>query len=157
MRKLHHVLSGFMPRLTSTHFTWAVLLSEFSHVFCCVLPTIFTVISLAVNMGLISVAAPWLPLLNRLHDTMHHYEIAIIGFSGVMVGLGWLSYKASRKTDCHDTGCCHPPCDPVKERNRKILIFATALFLCNVVIYGVVHHNVFSLEMFNIAKTEHAH
>ena len=33
---------------------WAVLLSETSHLFCCVLPSVFSVLSLLVGVGMIS-------------------------------------------------------------------------------------------------------
>ncbi len=139
----------------SGHFTWAVVLSEFSHVFCCVLPTIFTLTSLAVNVGLLGAASPWVPWLDAAHHALHNYELPIIAFSGVMVALGWLAFTASRKADCHNTGCVHPPCDPVKERNKKILTFATALFVCNIAIYVVVHQNVFDLAQFHVSEEIH--
>lgn len=128
------------------YFTWAVLASEFSHVFCCVLPTVFTVASLAVNIGLISAAPTWL---NDLHHHIHDYEIPIIAFSGVMLALGWLAHSASRKTDCHNTGCVHPPCDNRKTINFKILIAASILFTVNITIFFVIHENIFSLVAFN--------
>ncbi len=141
----------------SRHFTWAVLLSEFSHVFCCVLPTIFTLITVAVNVGLIGAAVPFLPFLDTAHHFLHDYELSIIAFSGIMMVLGWLAFAASRKADCHNTGCSHPPCDPVKERNKKILTFATVLFVCNVAIYLVVHQNVFDLAQFHAPEIQHNH
>ena len=90
------------------HFGWAVLVSELGHVFCCVLPTIFTVLSFAANLGLVSMAPSWML---AIHERIHHYEVPIIVFSGVILLIGWAGVYLSRKVDCHDTGCGHPPCD----------------------------------------------
>ncbi len=132
------------------HFGWAVLASELSHVFCCVIPTLVTVLSVFANLGLF-VVSPHGPLMN-IHNAMHAYEIPIIVFSGVMVALGWATHIWGNKVDCHDTGCCHPPCpskaDPQKSRNTKILAAATLLFMVNMVIYFGIHRNVLHLDMF---------
>ncbi|MDY0029236.1 MAG: hypothetical protein RBR86_04750 [Pseudobdellovibrionaceae bacterium] len=135
------------------NFGWAVLLSELSHVFCCVLPTLVTVMGVLANAGLMG-AAPG--VLMDLHETIHHYEIPLIIFSGVMVALGWIIHLASTDVDCHDTGCAHPPCSPKKRNNSRILVIATVLFAVNLLIYGGVHQNVFHLEVFEAAGT-HTH
>lgn len=127
------------------HFGWAVLLSEASHVFCCVLPTFVTACGILANIGLIS-AAPAFIL--ELHEFLHEYEIPIIVFSGLMVVAGWVVHAATRDVDCHDTGCVHPPCDQKKSSNSKILIIATCLFALNLVIYFGIHRNIFGLEVF---------
>jgi len=133
------------------HFGWAVLASELSHVFCCVLPTLVTVLGVLSNIGLIG-AAPM--MIERLHDTIHEYEVPIIIFSGVMVVLGWIVHGASREVDCHDTGCTHPPCGTKKKSNARILWVATLLFAVNLVIYFGIHRNVARLEIF---ETHHEH
>ena len=127
-------------------------MSELGHVFCCVLPTVFTVLSFAANIGLISMAPAWLM---EIHERIHHYEVPIIIFSGVMLLLGWITFYYANKLDCHDTGCGHPPCDPVKLRNRRIMIAATALFVINLLIFSIIHKNVFHLEIFSHIQTEH--
>lgn len=127
----------------SKNFGWAVLASELSHVVCCVLPTLFTVLSFAANIGMISSAPMWLM---DVHHAIHDYEIPIILFSGAMVCFGWAVHRMSLRVDCHDTGCHHPPCDPVKTRNGKILIVATILFILNVGIYTTIHKNIFNLS-----------
>lgn len=137
------------------HLSIAVLLSEFSHVFCCILPTVFTVLSFAANLGMITVLPGFLL---DLHENIHHYEIHIIAFSGAMLLLGWGTHMASRRVDCHDDGCCHPPCTPQKSANKRILVIASILFLLNVGIYLFVHKNVFGLAAFEpTAATAYAH
>lgn len=137
----------------ANNFKWAVLASELSHVFCCVLPTLFTVISFAANIGMISSAPIWLM---DIHHTIHDYEIPIILFSGAMVCFGWAIHRMSLRVDCHDTGCHHPPCDPVKQRNAKILVIATLLFVFNVTIYATIHKNIFGLP-FLPTEIQHDH
>lgn len=135
------------------HLSLAVLLSEFSHVFCCILPTLFTVLSFAANLGLISTLPGFLL---DIHEHLHEYELQIIIGSGAILALGWLAHLHSRKVDCHDDGCCHPPCEPQKSMNSKILVLATVLFTLNISIFLFVHRNVFDLDVFN-AAVENSH
>ncbi len=134
------------------HFGLAVLLSELGHVFCCVLPTIFTILSFAANIGLIGMAPSWLM---EIHEKIHHYEVYIIFFSGIVLVLGWIALYLSRKVDCHDTGCGHPPCDGGKRENGRIMVIATILFLINFSIYAFVHKNILHLDVFSFAQETH--
>lgn len=136
------------------HFGWAVLLSELSHVFCCVLPTIVTILGMLANIGLIGVAPGFI---TEVHETIHAYEIQIIVFSGLMVVLGWGVHLASREVDCHDTGCVHPPCSGTKTGNSRILVIASLLFAFNLVIYFGIHQNVLGLEMFETDQQHAEH
>jgi len=117
-------------------FSWVVIASEFSHVFCCVLPSLFSVFSLLVGMGVIGVMPLWM---KGFHDAMHAYEIPLMAMSGLVVLLGWGLHALSRRMDCHDSGCGHGACTPKKNRSEIILKFATVLFLINVMVYLVVH------------------
>ncbi|OFW87474.1 MAG: hypothetical protein A3J37_04925 [Alphaproteobacteria bacterium RIFCSPHIGHO2_12_FULL_45_9] len=128
------------------HFGWAVVLSELSHVFCCVIPTLVTILSAFANVGLFIVSPDG--MLMDIHNVMHAYEIPVIVFSGAMVVLGWVAHFLSRNVDCHDTGCGHPPCVPQKSKNSRVLIIASLLFAANIVIYFGVHRNVMHLDMF---------
>lgn len=128
------------------HFGWAVLVSELSHIFCCVIPTLVTILSAFANLGLFIISPDG--ILMDIHNAMHIYEIPVIVFSGVMVALGWVAHMLSRNVDCHDTGCGHPPCTPQKRKNSKVLIIATLLFAVNILIYFGVHRNVMHLDMF---------
>jgi len=114
----------------------ALILSETSHVFCCVLPTIFSLFSLLVGMGM---AATMPGFLVTWHDYIHAYEIPVIAFSGLILAFGWGITWYSDRMDCHDSGCCHGECAPKKSRAHVILMIATALFLFNLAIYVFVH------------------
>ncbi len=115
---------------------WTIILSETTHIFCCVLPTLFSLASLLVGAGLIAALPPGL---ERLHGMVHHYEVPLIIFSGVVIALGWIADWCARRIDCHDTGCCHPPCTPVKSRAHVVLKLASVLFVINVVVYFAFH------------------
>lgn len=123
-----------MERIQKSLF-WALILSETSHVFCCVLPTVFTVLSLMAGLGLMSMPA----FMVTFHEAIHAWEVPIIMFSGAVVALGWGLHWYSLRIDCHDTGCAHPPCTPVKRRSSVVMKVATALFVANVLIYAIVH------------------
>lgn len=116
---------------------YTLVLTEMSHLFCCVLPTVFSVMSLFVGLGLISTMPP---ALHEMHEVIHQWEIPLIAFSGAVVGLGWLIDGVSARMDCHDTGCAHGPCSPQKRKAHIVLKVASALFVFNVLIYGVFHY-----------------
>lgn len=135
------------------HFGWAVLVSELSHVFCCVIPTVVTILSAFANVGLFVISPNG--ILMNIHNAMHMYEIPVIVFSGAMVSLGWVAHVLSKRVDCHDTGCGHPPCTPQKSKNSKVLMIATLLFALNIVIYFTVHRNVMHLDVFRPHAFDH--
>ncbi len=115
---------------------WVVLLSETSHIFCCVLPSVFSIMALLAGVGMISVMpAP----LNAVHEFMHGWELPMIAASGLILLLGWVIDIYSRRVDCHDTGCGHPPCGERKDKAHLILKIATVLFFTNLMVYAVLH------------------
>lgn len=118
---------------------WGVVLSEASHVLCCVFPAIFSLMSLAVGMGL---AASMPSFMVHIHDLMHEWELPIIAFSGVLLVLGWVvTWYSDHAACCHSTGCSHGSCKPRKTKAHLILIAATALFSFNLVVYTFVHRS----------------
>lgn len=129
-----------MRQNLSKSLTWAVILSETGHLFCCVFPTVFSILSLLAGFGMVA-ALP--PSMVAFHDMMHHWEVPIIAVSGVILVLGWIADHYSRKMDCHDTGCGHGACAPRKNRAHIVLKIATALFLFNVIVYVTVHRTDF--------------
>ncbi len=115
---------------------YAVVVSECSHIFCCVLPTLFSLFSLLAGVGLLgALPAP----LVELHEILHEWEIPMIIGSGVILLMGWGLYAVSLRMDCHTTGCGHGPCTPRKNRAGLILLIATILFGANVLVFGVFH------------------
>jgi hypothetical protein len=116
---------------------WAIILSETSHIFCCVLPTLISLLSLLAGFGLVVAMPGWL---QSMHDFMHRWEPVMVGVSVFVVALGWGLYFYSKKAECcHHTGCHHAPCGPRKKIANKILIVATILMIFNVGMYFGVH------------------
>lgn len=115
---------------------WAIVVSETSHVFCCVLPTLAGISSLLSGLGVVGV----LPAgIMEFHHIMHRWEVPMIAASGVILALGWAIYAVSVRLDCHDTGCVHGACAPKKNRTAQILKIATALFVINTTIWLAFH------------------
>lgn len=134
---------------------WTVILAESSHVFCCVLPTIVTLISLLSSVGLIA-QVPVVIL--DIHEALHAYEIPIIAFSGGMMVLGWILYAISRYIECAVPHCepHETVCTPQKSNAHIILTVASIIFLINITVYFTVHVHMAGL-MHQDAVAAHAH
>jgi len=117
--------------------SWAVILSEFSHVFCCVLPTVFSVLSILAGLGMIAVVPGFIL---HFHTAIHAYEIPIIATSGIITIMAWFIYLNADKVDCHSTGCVHEPCDTRKSRAGTILKIGTVMFIVNLTIFTFLHY-----------------
>jgi hypothetical protein len=129
-------LDAGMKEILQKSLIATVIASEASHIFCCVLPTLFSLMSLLVGMGLIATMPNFLI---TVHDYMHAWEVPIISFSGIVLALGWAVTLYSDRLDCHHTGCGHGACAPKKSRAHIVLTIATALFLFNLAVYVFVH------------------
>ena len=116
---------------------WFVLLSECSHLFCCLLPSLFSILSLLSSIGLI-VSVP--PSLEFIHELIHNWEVPIIIGSAVILLFAWALLYISFKMDCHSTGCTHEPCEPRKFKSSYMLKIATTLYIINVSVYYVFHY-----------------
>ncbi|MCB1784421.1 MAG: hypothetical protein KDI13_10560 [Alphaproteobacteria bacterium] len=117
-------------------FNWIILLSEASHVFCCVLPSLFSILSMMAGLGMIGVMPVWLI---SIHEMLHGWEVPMIAMSAAVLLLGWTLHYISYRMDCHSTGCVHEPCGPKKKNAAFILKVATILFLANILVYFVFH------------------
>ncbi|MCB1680685.1 MAG: hypothetical protein H6858_00155 [Rhodospirillales bacterium] len=121
-----------------------VILSEASHIFCCVLPTLFSVMSILVGLGVAGAMPLWL---SGIHDMIHVWEVPIIMTSAAVLLIGWSVHYLSRKMDCHDTGCHHPPCEPQKKSAVVILKIATLLFIGNITVFLIFHKGLHTLGL----------
>ncbi|NCT40782.1 MAG: hypothetical protein GW778_03860 [Alphaproteobacteria bacterium] len=118
------------------HINLAVILAETSHIFCCVLPTVISILSLLVGVGVVGT----LPIsLLVVHDFLHQWELPIIISSGLLLAVGWGVLIYSRKVDCVEVGCCDKPCAPKKRKSSRLLEVATILFVVNVSVYAIFH------------------
>lgn len=113
-----------------------ILATETSHIFCCVLPTVFSLLSLLAGIGLIGAIPPGI---ESLHDIMHDWELPIILTSGAVLALGWWVYNYAQKMDCEHMGEGHEVCGSKKKRSALILKIASVLFVINVSVYFLIH------------------
>jgi len=128
----------------------AIIATELSHVFCCVLPTIFSVLSILAGLGVVGVVPVWL---KEAHELLHNWEIPIILTSGVVITLGWFLHHYFNKVDCHD----HGPCIQKKKISKHILTIATALFVINVSVFVVFHKGMGIYTSKIVEETHKAH
>jgi len=116
---------------------WGVIASESIHIFCCVLPTVFSIFSLMAGIGMIATMPGFI---EEAHHLIHDYEIPMIITSGIILALGWGLYAYSRRIDCQaDDGCCAKPCNTKKGNTWKFMVVATLLFTLNVFVYFALH------------------
>lgn len=106
-----------------------VVLSLLTHIFCCVLPLVMSITSLASILGFTAVHEMW-------ESTFHAYEVDILIFSGSMLLVGGLSALVSHWIDCRrDAHCAHDDCAPKKRWSEYVLLGAAILFICNLALY----------------------
>ena len=129
-------ISFHMKKMQST-LSWIVVGSQVGHLYCCVLPGIFSIMTLLTGMGLVGALPIWA---EELHHVMHDWEKPLLIGSAIVLALGWIIQVVSWRIDCRDTGCAHnEPCAPKKNRSARILVFATILFVVNIVIFFGFH------------------
>jgi hypothetical protein len=132
-----------------------VILSEITHVFCCVLPMLAVISSLAAGVG----ASSFIPAsVLSFHDMMHDYEIPLITFSFVLLSLAWGLQIYSLRVDCRkDALCAHEPCAPKKQKASKLLKIATVIFIINISVYFGLHYGVDTSGINATENSQHNH
>ena len=125
-----------MDKTNKTIF-WSVAASETIHVFCCFLPSLFSILSLLSGFGLMATMPNFV---EELHHIIHNFEKPLIILSAVVLIFGWGLYVYSRKINCRIEGACvHEPCEPKKDRTKLLMIGSTCLFFFNVSVYFLIH------------------
>ena len=112
------------------------LLSELSHVFCCILPAVVTLGTLLLSAGMIH-SMPGFMIV--LHDFIHGYELHILAGSFIVLLAGWWIAAMTERKDCHAKGCNETHHGRGKARSIKILKVATLLFAINASVYFGLH------------------
>ncbi len=144
-------MNGLMKQAIQKSLNWAVILSETSHVFCCVFPTIFSLIGILAGVGMFTVMPA---SLISAHNFIHELEVPMIISSGVILALGWAVTWYSGRIDCHSTGCAHGTCAPRKSRAHLVLKIATVLFVVNVVVYATIHRSTWFADKSSLMTQE---
>lgn len=133
---------------------WAIIASEASHIFCCVLPAVFSILSLLGGLGLIVSMPGWM---ESLHEVMHRWEVPMIALSVLVIGLGWGLYLYGGDARCADHECSHGSCSSHKKFSKRILLAATVLLVFNLTIYFVFHRNQAEIEAYVHEHEGHGH
>lgn len=126
-----------MSRKKKNFILWAIIASESSHIFCCVLPTLFSLLGILTNLGMFAMPAAFV----AFHAQLHAYEFPIVIFSGTVLAFGWaLHWHSLRGEEC-EHGCLHhtDAKHPTVSRTHMILKVATILFVVNVFVFLVIH------------------
>jgi len=71
--------------------------SEITHLFCCGLPMLFSILSFFSSLGLMaSMPTP----LEYIHEALHGFEIPLITISATLIIAGWALYFVSKRINC---------------------------------------------------------
>ncbi len=141
-----------MKQNLQKHLVWAVILSESTHVFCCVFPTIFSVISLLAGLGMVAAMPAFMV---GMHDFLHEWELPMIVVSGLVLAIGWAAVLYSDKISCESECCAQSGCAPKKNKAHLVLKIATVLFIFNVLIYLVFHRSTWVVDHFASGHETH--
>lgn len=123
-----------MQKILSEQFSfYLVLVTCFMHVFCCGLPLLLSLGSIAAVLG--SSGGEW------LHpDWIEPYETALIIASGALLFItGAAQFIASRINCRTDGDCHHAPCDSKKRLAQRLYWVAVVLFAVNLGVTFLTH------------------
>lgn len=109
--------------------TFFVILGSVMHLFCCGLPFLLSITSLATAIGISS-----LEIFNvEWFEQIENYLLVIMG---VMLGLTYFVNRYSKRLDCQENDLCtHPPCDEKKDISGYFLRIATVLYVLNILLF----------------------
>lgn len=139
-----------MKDATQKRLVWAVILSESTHIFCCVFPTVFSVLSLMAGLGVVATMPAFMV---EMHDFLHDWELPMIVGSGIVLALGWAAMVYSNRLDCRtaEASCCaHEPCAPKKNKAHLVLVIASVLFVFNVFVYFAFHRSTWLVDQLGL-------
>ena len=123
-----------MQRILSQHFHFYLALATcLMHLFCCGLPMLLSIGTLAAIFGLSG--GEW------LHpEWLHDYETMLLIASGALLFITgaaqWISARINCRTDGH---CHHEPCNNKKRLAQRLYIIAVGLFAVNLSIMLLTH------------------
>jgi len=124
-----------MQKLQTTIF-YSILASELGHVFCCVIPTVLSILTLAASYGMV-VTIPGFAL--SYHNYIHTWEHLIIAISAALLVLGWSLFALNARLQIKHDCCSQTTCNKTRHKSKIIMIIATVLFLVNVSAYFLLH------------------
>ena len=112
--------------MLKTFSTFFVILGSLMHLFCCGLPLLLSITSLATTLGFSSLSIfefEWF-------EPIENYVLIVMG---IMLAATYLVNRSSKQIDCTEDGLCeHPPCDEKKDISGYLLKIAVVLYLVNI-------------------------
>lgn len=113
--------------------SYLVIFSAISHLFCCFLPGVLSVVTLIASSGSAIVTLDDLGLPEKYHADIITFSFVMLVVSGVMNYISW-------RIDCRKDGhCVHEPCKPKKKGYLKLYFASVIFFLINVAIHFGTH------------------
>lgn len=110
----------------------SVLAMSLSHILCCGIPAVLSIINLLAGIGLIATIPA---SMTGLHEILHDIELPMVVVSAALLVFGWAMHLSTYSMRCTSTGCEHPPCPKTKRRNMMLLSAASLLFAVNFCMY----------------------
>lgn len=111
-----------------------VIISCFMHVFCCGIPLLLSITSVAAMLGVAGVKT------FKLSWFIGSIEPQILMISGAILTISLAGQFISNRLDCHTDGhCIHEPCDKKKTFSERLLIIAVCLYVINLLVFFVLH------------------
>lgn len=109
--------------------TFFIIMGSLMHIFCCGLPLLLSITSLATAIGISSLGIfeiGWF-------EPIENYILIIMG---IMLAMTYIINRYSKKLDCTESGfCAHPPCEEKKDISGYLLRIAIVLYLVNIVTF----------------------
>jgi len=105
---------------------YVILASLLSHIFCCGLPFLASLLSIGGSFfaGLSNAG---------IFEFFESYEVPILIFSASTLVLTGVFLIVSQKINCNEDVCEHKPCSTRKSSNLKLYLVAVGLFIINIV------------------------
>ena len=124
-----------MQKLQTTIF-YSILASEAGHVFCCVIPTVLSLLALAASYGII-ITVPGFVF--SIHKYMHEWEQLVIILSGLLLVFGWALFMLNKRIESRHDCCSKSKCETKTNKAQIVMVIASALFIVNVTAYTFLH------------------
>lgn len=107
-----------------------VVFGSVMHIFCCGLPLLLSLTSLAAMLGISGAK------MMEVSWFVGSMQGTILMISGLVLAASFATQWLGNRIDCHTDGhCTHEPCDTKKSISNWILIGAACLYVINILIF----------------------
>lgn len=111
-----------------------VIVSCFMHIFCCGLPLLLSVASLATILGISGAEVL------QISWFVGSMKAQILIISGAVLAASLIVQWFASRVDCHTDGhCTHAPCDKKKKFSERMFMVAVCLYGINLLVFFIFH------------------